>query len=70
MDATARQDRETADYSLSSAVNHPLSSLGDSFPAKDNKQRAFARVHPARRLFKHGGGDLCSRISGKLQSDI
>lgn len=34
MVATARQDCETADYSLSSAVNHPLSSLGDSFRRK------------------------------------
>lgn len=34
MAATARQDCETADYSLSSAVNHPLSSLGDSFRRK------------------------------------
>jgi len=34
MVAATRQGRETADYSLSSTVNHSLSSLGDSFQRK------------------------------------
>lgn len=51
------QDRETADYSLSSTINNPASVIIVRFlPGKDNKQKAFTRVHPVQ--FKYENDTL------------
>jgi hypothetical protein len=64
MNATARQSRETADYSLSLAVKHSVSSPGDSFRRKIiNSIRASASSE-ARAVLKVGLA-IYSRIFGK-----
>lgn len=69
MCATTRHGRETADYSLTLAVNHPVSSLGDSFQRKIiNSIRASASSDSRASLFKHGL-DLFTHI-WKMQLDI
>jgi len=73
VDASAKQARETADYSLSLPVKHSVSSLGDSFRRKiTNSIRASASnearavLNPANDLF--GSAYLGNLISREIRA--